>query len=107
MDYTLIALVGLIVLAVVVSTRYHSTTWSGYPGYQYQRVISVGFMGLSLTLAGAAGLDLRHVHGFFQGTKWADAPIWWQIGAGITLLTFAAALAWRMPSNATRSSVTR
>ena len=107
MDYTLIALVGLIVLAVVVSTRYHSTTWSGYPGYQYQRVISVGFMGLSLTLAGAIGLDLRHVHNFFQGTTWADGPIWWQIGAGTALLALAAFLAGRMPPDATRSPVAR
>ena len=107
MDYTLIALIGLIALAVVVSTRYHSTTWSGYPGHQYQRVISVGFMGLSLTFAGAIGLDLRHVHGFFEGTKWADGPIWSQIGVGITLLAVAAFLAWRMPPNATRSPVTR
>ena len=107
MDYTLIALVGLIVLAVVVSTRYHITAWSGHPGYQYQRVISVGVMGLSLTFAGAIGLDLRQVHGFFQGTKWADGPIWWQIGVGITLLAFAAFLAWRMPPDATRSPVAR
>jgi len=38
MDYTLIALIGLIVLTVVVSSRYHSRTWSGRPGHQYQRV---------------------------------------------------------------------
>jgi hypothetical protein len=107
MDYTLIALIGLIVVAVVVSMRYHRTTWSSQPGYQYQRVISVGFFGLWLTSAGVIGWDLSHVHNFFQGTKWVDGPIWWQIGVGIALLAFAAFLAWRMPPNATRSPVAR
>jgi len=75
-DYTLIALIGLIVLTVVGSTRSHSRTWSGRPGYQYQRVITAGVFGLWLTVAGAIGWDLSHVHGSFLGTKWVDGPIW-------------------------------
>ena len=69
MDYTLIALIGLIVLTVVVSSRYHSRTWSGRPGHQYQRVITVGILGLWLTVAGAIGWDLSHAHGFFPGDQ--------------------------------------
>jgi hypothetical protein len=105
MDYTLIALIGLIVLTVVVSSRYHSRTWSGRPGHQYQRVITVGILGLWLTVAGAIGWDLSHAHGFFQGTKWVDGPIWWQVGLGGALLALAAFLARRVPSHATRSPV--
>ena len=107
MDYTLIALFGLIVLAVVVSARYHITAWSGHPGYQYQRVISIGVVGLSLTFAGAMGLDVRHVHGFFQGTQWADSPIWWQLGTGVGMVALAVFMGRRVPANATRTPVVR
>jgi len=69
MDYTLIALIGLIVLTVVASSRYRSRTWSGRPGHQYQRVITVGIWGLWLTVAGAIGWDLSHAHGFFPGDQ--------------------------------------
>ena len=107
MDYTLIILIGLIVLALVVSHRYHSHTWSGRPGYQYQRAISVGVFGLWLTVAGAIGWDLSHVHGFFQGTKWLDGPVWWQLGLGVALLALAAFLARRVASDASRSPIVR
>jgi hypothetical protein len=103
MDYTLIALIGLIVLTVVVSTRYHSRTWSGRPGYQYQRVITVSVLGLWLTVAGAIGWDLSHVRGFFRGTTWVHGPIWWQIGVGVALIALAVFLARRVPPHATRS----
>jgi hypothetical protein len=102
-DYTLIALIGVIVLAPVVSHRFHSRTWSGRPGYQYQRVITVGVVGLWLTVAGALGWDLSQVRGFFQGTTWVDGPIWWQIGSGVALLAWAVFLARRVPPHATRS----
>ena len=105
MDYTLIALIGSIAVALVVSHRYHSRTWSGRPGYQYQRVISVGVIGLWLTVAGAIGWDLTYVHGFFRGTKWVDGPVWWQIGVGVPLIALALFLARRVPSHATRSPI--
>jgi hypothetical protein len=105
MDYTLIALIGVIALTFVVSHRYHSRTWSGRPGYRYQRVISVGVMGLSLTVAGAIGWDVSHAHGLFQGMKWVDGPIWWQIGLGGALLAWAMFLARRVPPHASRSPV--
>jgi hypothetical protein len=102
-DYSLIALLGLIALVVVGSNRSHRRTWSGRPGYQYQRVITAGVFGLWLTIAGAIGWDLSHLHGFVQGTKWVDGPIWWQIGLGGALLAVAVFLARRIPPDATRS----
>ena len=107
MDYTLLALIGLIVLTVVASHRHHSRTWSGRPGYHYQRVITVGVFGLWLTVAGAIGWDVSHVHGFFQGTEWVDGPIVWQLGLGVGLLALAVFLVRRVPRGATRSAVVR
>jgi len=103
MDYTVVALIGLIVLTVVASHRHQSRTWSGRPGAQYQRVITLGVFGLWLMIAGAIGWDLSHVHGFFQGTKWVDGPIWWQLGLGIALLAGAVFLARRVPRDAPRT----
>jgi hypothetical protein len=105
MDYTLIALVGVIVLALVVSQRYHSRTWSGRPGYRYQRVISLGVMGLALTVAGGIGWDVSHAHGLLQGMKWVEGPIWWQVGLGGVLLAWAGFLARRVPPQASRSPI--
>jgi hypothetical protein len=62
MDYTPIALVSVVALALVVSHRYHSRTWSGRPGYRYQRVISLVVVGLSLIVAGSIGWDVSHAH---------------------------------------------
>ena len=107
MDYTLLALLGVIVLTIAVSNRYHSRTWAGRPGYQYQRVITLGMVGLWFTIAGAIGWDVSHMHGFFQGAKWVDRPIWWQIGVGVTLLAFAVFLARRVPPHAKRSPTAR
>jgi len=104
MDYTLVGLAGLIALAAVLSNRSHGRTWSGHPGYRYQRVITVGVAGLWLTVAGALGWDVSHVHGFFAGTRWVDGPIWWQLAAGVALLSFAVFLGRRVPPDATRSS---
>ena len=100
MDYTLIGLLALIVATVVVSTRFHSRSWPGRPGYQYQRVFSVGAFGLWLTIAGVIGWDVSHVRGFFQGTTWVDGPIWWQLGLGTALLALAVFLARRVPTSA-------
>ncbi len=107
MDYSLIGLLGLIVLTVVVSKRYHSRTWSSRPGFEYQRVITLGVFGLWLSVSGAIGWDVSHVRGFFQGTRWVDGPIWWQIGVGGVLLVVAVFLARRMPPDATRSAADR
>jgi hypothetical protein len=41
-----------------------------------------------LVVTGAIGWNISYLHGFFQGGKWEDGPIWWQIalGAGALLL---------------------
>jgi hypothetical protein len=96
MDYTLIALLGVVVLALVVSHRYHSRTRSGRTGYRYH-VIGVAVLGLWLTVAGAIGWDLSHVRGFFQATKWIGGPVWWQLGVRSALLAWAVFLAHTVP----------
>ena len=107
MDYSLIALIGVIIVTVVLSTRHHSSTWPGRPGNQYQRVITAAVVGLWFTVAGAIGWDLSHVRGFFEGTKWVEGPIWWQLGSGLALLALAVWLARRVPPSATRSAGAR
>ena len=104
MDYTFIGLLALIVGTLVLSIRFNRRTWSGHPGYQYQRVISIGAFGLWLTIAGVIGWDVSHVRGFFQGTKWVDGFIWWQIAFGAALLTLAVFLALRIPTTAPLTS---
>ena len=107
MDYALIALIGLIVLALVVSQRYHSRTWSGRPGYRYQRVLSVGVAGLLLAVTGAIGWDVSDAHGLFGGMKWVDGPIWWQLGLGVAMVAVAVFMGRRVPANATRTPIAR
>jgi len=97
--YQLIAVIGLVVAVLVVSTRLHSRSWPGRPGWEYQRVFSVGFGGLLFFVAGLIGWDLKYSHGWFQGTKWVDGPIWWEIFLGTGLLLLAALWARRVPSH--------
>lgn len=97
MDYELIALIGVVVAALIVSTRLHSRSWPGRPGWQYQRVFSVGFGGLLFLIAGLIGWDLTHSHGWFQGTRWVDRPVWWQVALGTGLLLLAGYLARSVP----------
>ena len=101
-DYELVALIGVMVAVVVVSTRYHSRSWPGRPGWQYQRVFSVGFAGLLFLIAGLVGWDLQYSHGWFQGTTWVDGPIWWQVGLGTGLVLLAGFWARRVPTRLTR-----
>jgi len=97
-DYQLIALIGVVLAVLVVSTRLHSRSWPGRPGWQYQRVFSVGFGGLLFLVAGLIGWDLKYSHGWFQGTKWVDAPIWWEVILGSGLLLLAGFWARRVPT---------
>jgi hypothetical protein len=93
MDYPLIALIGvMIAIAVVGGMRPRR------PGWQYQRVFSAGFVGLLFLVAGLIGWDLKYSRGWFEGTKWVDGPIWWQVSLGAGLLLLAVFWARRVPS---------
>jgi hypothetical protein len=98
MDVQLLLLTALIIAVIVLGTRQHSRAWPGRPGWQYQRVFSVGFAGLLLFVSGIIGWDLRHSHGWFRGTTWVDEPIWWQIALGTGLLLLAMFWARRVPT---------
>jgi hypothetical protein len=102
MDIQVAALIGLILAVMVVGIKTQSRAWPGNPGWQYQRVFSVGFGGLLFFIAGLIGWDLSHSHGWFEGTTWTDAPIWWQVALGSVLLLLAGYWARRVPPRATR-----
>lgn len=97
MDLQLLGLIALVIAAMIVSTRYHRRGWPGQPGWQFQRVFSVGIPGLVLIVAGLIGWDLQYVRGWFQGTTWANEPIWWQVRLGAALLLLAIFWARRVP----------
>ena len=98
MDVQLLGLIAVIVATIVISTRYYGRSWPGRPGWQYQRVFSVGAGGLLFFVSGIIGWDLSRSHGWFRGTKWVDGPIWWQIALGAVLLSLAAFWARRVPA---------
>jgi MYXO-CTERM domain-containing protein len=96
MDFQLIALIALVVTVVFLSARLNST-WLASPGYVYQRVFSATAAGLLFFVAGLIGWDLSYSHGWFQGTKWVDGPVWWEVGIGLGLLLLAGFWARRIP----------
>ena len=97
MDYELIALIGMMAATVLVGIELRLHWWSARPGYEYQRVFGAAAAGLLLLVAGLIGWELRDSYGFFQGTRWVDAPVWWQVGGGIGLLLMAGFWAQRVP----------
>jgi hypothetical protein len=96
MDFQLIALIALVITAVFLSVRLNAKSLAR-PGYAYRRVFSVATAGLLFFVAGLIGWDLSYSHGWFQGTKWVDAPIWWEVGLGLGLLLLAGFWARRVP----------
>ena len=92
MDVQLIALIGVMVATVLVGIKLN--LWR--PGYEYQRVFSTAAAGLLFFIAGLIGWDLSACHGWFQGAKWVDAPVWWQVGLGAGLLLLAGYWAQRL-----------
>jgi hypothetical protein len=100
MDYQLVALIGMLVLVAVIGIASNPPRRRRRPGYEYQRVISAVVGGLFLIVAGAIGWDVKYSHGFFQGTKWIDGPVWWELGVGIALLLLARVWARRLPRSA-------
>jgi hypothetical protein len=95
-DYSLIVLVGMIVGTLFISAKLNSREWPGRPGYEYQRVFSLGAIGLLFTVAGVIGWDLSDSHGWFQGTKWVNGPVWWQVGLGVAALALSVLFARRV-----------
>jgi hypothetical protein len=102
MDVQLLALIGLMVAVVVAGVRTQRHQWPGRPGWQYQRVISFVFGGVILLIPGLIGLDMRGSHGWFQGARWVDAPVWWQVVVGTVMLLLATYWARRVPPRVTR-----
>ena len=103
MDYELLALIGMMVAAVLVGIRLNLYWWPARGASDYQRVFSAAAVGLLLLVAGLIGWELNNSHGFFQGTRWVDGPVWWQIGTGIGLLLAAAFWARRADPGSKRS----
>lgn len=101
MDYRLIALILIMVATVFIGFKQRLWWGPGGRGSEYQRVFSAGAAGLLLTVAGAIGWDVSHSHGFFEGTRWVDSPIWWELGIGVGLLMLAVFWAKRVPTRAT------
>jgi hypothetical protein len=107
MDYSLIALISVMVAAVFAAHTWSSRGWSGRPGSEYHRVFSTAAVGLLFTVAGTIGWDLSHSHGWFQGTTWGDGPIWWQVGLGVTFLALSVVFARRVPARNTQVATPR
>jgi hypothetical protein len=97
MDYQLVVLIGMMIATIAVGVNLGSWWWPARPGREYQRVFSVAAAGLLFLIAGLVGWDLSHSHGWFQGTRWVDGPIWWQVGTGTALLLLAGFWARRVP----------
>lgn len=88
MDLPAIAFFALVVSVVVLKTR-ADARWRARSGYKFQRVFSVGAVGLLYFVSGLIGWDLSYIRGWFQGTKWVEGPIWWQVGLGLAGLLLA------------------
>ena len=42
--------------------------------------------GAFLVVTGSIGWNVSHLHGFFQGGRWAGGIIWWQVALGVGFL---------------------
>lgn len=102
MDIQLVALIGLILAVLILGTKYHSRSWPGRPGWQYQRVISFGFGGMLFLVTGLIGWSVSRHDAFVTGTHWHDGPIWWQVYVGAALLLLAGYWARRVPRRVAR-----
>ena len=45
--------------------------------------------GAFLVVTGSIGYDVRYLHGFFEGGRWVNRFIWWQVALGVGLLVLA------------------
>jgi len=96
MDYQLLLLIAMVAATVVVGIK--SSFWwrPSRPGNEYQRLFNITAAGLLYLVAGLIGWDLRYSRGWFQGARWVNGPVWWQVGAGTVLLVLAGFWARRL-----------
>jgi hypothetical protein len=87
------------VATVIVGVKLRLWWWPTRPGYEYQRVFSATAAGLLFFIARPSGWDLSHSHGLFQGTRWVEHPVWWQVIVGLGFLLLAGFWARRRISN--------
>jgi hypothetical protein len=45
--------------------------------------------GAFLVVTGSIGYDVSYLHGLFEGGRWVDRFIWWQVALGVGLLILA------------------
>jgi hypothetical protein len=75
-----------------------STGGARKPSPKYARVFTALAAGVYLIVTGIIGYDVRDLHGFFDGGKWVEAPVWWQLSLGFTLLLLAGFWIRRLPA---------
>jgi hypothetical protein len=63
-----------------------SSRWSRRPSNTYSRMFTALAAGGFLVVTGSIGWNVSYLHGFFEGGRWVDGPIWWQIALGVGLL---------------------
>jgi len=67
-----------------------TTGQSARPSSRYARVFTSVAAGLFLVVTGVIGWNVSRLHGMFEGGRWQDGPVGWQIGLGIALLLLGA-----------------
>lgn len=97
MDVSLISLIVMVAIVLGVSVRLHAKAVLG-PGHDYQRVFSVAAIGTLFLVCGVIGLDLTQSHGWLQGTRWMDGPVWGEVASGSVLLLLAGVFASLIPA---------
>ena len=60
------------------------------PSPKYSRMFSAFAAGASLVVTGSIGFDVSYMHGFFEGGRWVDGPIWGQVALGMGFLLLGA-----------------
>lgn len=68
----------------------------------YSAMFSTFAAGAFLLVTGAAGCDVSRRRVFFEGVRWGDGPIWWQVAFGLVLLRIALYLLRRLEPGLTR-----
>ena len=56
------------------------------PSSAYARVFTSISAGLFLLVTGTIGFNVSYLRGLFEGGRWEDPPIWWQIAFGAALI---------------------